>query len=107
MKVTLQYGRSGLTVDLPSGVDVVSPPEVAGLPDLALGEMLEQAHQRGRIQARVVVVGIGAEAVAVALDGGQHQGVLIAGVVGHLRAELMRSPPFAQMSAAQEPSTQA
>jgi len=33
MNVTLQYGRSGLTVELPSSVDIVSPPVIPGLPN--------------------------------------------------------------------------
>jgi nickel-dependent lactate racemase len=44
MNVTLQYGRNGLMVTLPEGVDVVSPPVIPGVPDerVALLEALRQ-----------------------------------------------------------------
>ncbi len=44
MKITLAYGRTGLTVDLPDGADVIRSPFVAGLADeqAALAEALRR-----------------------------------------------------------------
>ncbi|MEZ4770010.1 MAG: nickel-dependent lactate racemase [Caldilineales bacterium] len=46
MRVKLAYGRSGLDVDLPDGIDVITPRFVAGLPD-------EQAALRDALRSPI------------------------------------------------------